>query len=380
MSFSAQRTTLRSPLDIEDFVVGTNLLSGSGGAPNEALEHLQESLADGYEIAWTDLKDLDDDDLIVVAWYSGSVDPEVWRDREGRERELGLHRRIRRPLVAAIERLEARLGQTAAAVMPIEIGASNTAAALDAGIRLGRTVPDADCAGRAIPAIDCTLAAIHGLVRAPLALVDYYGDVIDVAESANIGRMEAIAKMVAAATLGRVGSAGMAMSAADAKRCLPQGTLSSALAAGRALRAARTAGGDVISGLVDRIPGSTCLFRGRLSSTNWDNATGYMVGFHHIEGSGPWDGKTMRIFFKNENHLAWIDDRPVAMSPDLIELMDPETGEPLVNTFLQPGRDLAAVGIVRRPELDTQIAISALGPKRWGFDMPFQPLERMVRQ
>jgi DUF917 family protein len=100
-----------------------------------------------------------------------------------------------------------------------------------------------------------------------------------------------------------------------------------------------------------------------------------MVGFHHIAGSADWDGQTMRVFFQNENHLAWIDDRPVAMSPDLIEMVDVTSAEPLVNTFLEPGRDLAVIGIPRRPELDTPEAIAVLGPSKWGFQIPYAPLD-----
>ncbi|WP_040598123.1 DUF917 domain-containing protein [Patulibacter medicamentivorans] len=375
MSADIRPTLLATAVDVEDFVAGTNLLSGAGGAPNEALEHLGETLAEGYEIGWHDLDVLDDDDLVVAAWYSGSVDPDVWRERDRREAEFGLERRVRRPLVAAIEQLEDRLGRRAAAVMPIEIGASNTAAALDAGTRLGRIVPDVDCAGRAIPAFDCTLAAVAGLVRPPLALVDYYGDVVEVVEAANVGRLEAIAKMVAAATLGRVGSAGLAMSASEAKRHLPRGTLSASLAAGRALRAARAEGGDVVAGLVARLDGAMALFGGELVRTEWDNATGYMVGHHHIRGTGDWAGKAMRIFFQNENHLAWIDGRPVAMSPDLIEMVDARSAEPLVNTFLDVGQELAVLGIPRRPELASPGGIAAIGPARWGFDLPYAPFQ-----
>ena len=334
----ATTTNLSSREDIEDFIAGTNLLSGAGGAPNEALAHLEETLAEGYEIGWSGLDVLEDHELVVAAWYSGSVDPTVWAGREERERELGLERRVRRPLMTAIERLESRLQRQAAAVIPIEIGASNTAAALDAGIRLGKIVPDADCAGRAIPAIDCTLAAVAGLAGPPLVLADYYGDIVEVTDAANVGRIEAIAKMVASATLGRVGSAGLAMTAAQARAHLPQGTLSASLAAGRSLRQARAAGGDVSARLVDLLPGCICLFRGRLARTDWDNASGYMVGFHYIDGTDAWAGQVLKVFFQNENHVAWLDDRPIAMSPDLIEMVETPSGEPLVDTFCRPGR------------------------------------------
>lgn len=368
-------TTLRSERDIEDFIAGTNLLSGAGGTPREATAQLKQTLAAGYEIGWSDIDDLDDDDLVIATWFSGSVDPGVWNDRAGREKELDVTHRHTRPLLRAVECLERRMGRTAAAIVAIEIGGSNTAAAVDAASRLGRAAPDADYAGRAIPSIDCTLPAIAGLADAPLVLADYYGDVVEVSEAANVGRMEAIAKMVASATLGRVGSAGLALPARLARTVVARGTLTASLDAGRALRAVRGDRADIASALTTRIPGCTLLFRGTLASCEWDNAAGYMVGNHHLTGTGDFAGRTLRVFFQNENHLAWLDDQPIAMSPDLIEMIDPDTGEPLVNTFLAAGQRIAVLGIRRRPELDTPAVIAALGPRRWGFDLPFTGLE-----
>lgn len=369
------KTVLRTDRDIEDFIAGTNLLSGAGGTPREAITQLKQTLADGFEVGWTDFDELDDEDLVVAAWFSGSVDPGVWNDRPGREAHAGVAPIHERPLLRAVEALERQLGRPAAAIIAIEIGGSNTAAAVDAACRTGRAAPDADYAGRAIPSIDCTLPAIAGLATTPLALADYYGDVVDVSEAANVGRMEAIAKMVAAATLGRVGSAGLALPARVARQVIARGTLTASLDAGRALRAAREQGGDVADALCLAIPEATILFRGTLARSEWDNTSGYMIGHHHIDGSDAFAGQAMRVFFQNENHLAWIDDEPVAMTPDLIEMVDAADGEPLVNTFLEPGQALVVLGIRRRPELDTPSVIAALGPRRWGFDLPFTGLE-----
>lgn len=366
---------LVSERDVEDFIAGTNLLSGAGGTPREAIVQLKQTLAEGHAVGWTDFDELADDDLVVAAWFSGSVDPGVWSDRAGREAQAGVTPVHERPLLRAVEHLERQLGAPAAAIIAIEIGGSNTAAALDAAMRLGRVAPDADYAGRAIPSIDCTLPAIAGLADAPLALADYYGNVVEVPEAANVGRMEAIAKMVASATLGRVGSAGIALPASVARDAVAHGTLTASLSAGRALRAARAAGGDIAGTVAAEIPGCLILFRGTLQGSEWDNATGYMIGHHEVQGTDEFEGHRLRVFFQNENHVAWLDDEPVAMSPDLIEMLDEETGEPLVNTFLVPGQHVVVLGIRRRAELDTSAVIDGLGPGRWGFDFPFVGIE-----
>jgi DUF917 family protein len=365
--------------DVRDFILGTNLLSGAGGAPNEAVEHLLETLSEGYEIGWRSVDSLADDALVIAGYYVGSVDPDVWRDRAARAVGLGLEQQIRRPVVRAIERFEQRLGRPVDAIISIEIGASNTAAALDAGVRLGRPVLDADYAGRAIPAFDCTLPAIAGKLAGPVILADYYGDVVEVTDFANVGRLEAIGKMVAKATLGRIGSAGLPLSGREVKAVAARGTLSESLQAGRALRRAREAGGDVVADLVAGLPRSSYLFRGRLDATEWDNADGYMTGYHRISGLDCWRGHELKIYFQNENHLAWLDDSPLAMSPDIIELVDANTAEPLVNTFIEAGQQLAVLGLLRPDALSTPAAIAALGPARWGFEIPFSPLESSQR-
>ena len=368
-------TVLETPVDVEDFIAGTNLLSGAGGPPGEALEHLLETLAEGHPLGWQSVDMLDDDALVVAAYYTGSVGPKVWRERARREAELGLHRHHKRPLIRAIQHLEIRMGREADAIIPIEIGASNTAAALDAASRLSRIVVDGDYAGRAIPSFECITPTIHGDVRPPLVLADYYGDLIEITDAANLSRMEAIGKMVATATLGRIGSAGLAFSGAEVKRLVVRDTLTESLAAGRALRRAQAAGGDVVGQVIKALRGARYLFRGALLRTEHGPDSGYTVGYHFFEGSGDWSGRELKIFFQNENHVAWLDGEPLAMSPDVIEVVDAATAEPQVNTYLEPGQEVAVLGIPRRGGLGTPEGIAAMGPARWGFDIPFLSLE-----
>ena len=42
--------SLKTVEDVEDLVTGTNLLSGGGGSPKEALAHLRETLIDGANV------------------------------------------------------------------------------------------------------------------------------------------------------------------------------------------------------------------------------------------------------------------------------------------------------------------------------------------
>jgi len=65
-------------------------------------------------------------------------------------------------------------------------------------------------------------------------------------------------------------------------------------------------------------------------------------------------------------------------SPDLIEVCDAETAEPLSNTYLARGARVAVVGRRRRELYDGPRGLEVLGPRHFGFDLDFTPIETLV--
>jgi hypothetical protein len=86
----------------------------------------------------------------------------------------------------------------------------------------------------------------------------------------------------------------------------------------------------------------------------------------------------MKIWFKNENHVSWLDGQPYVTSPDLIELCDAATGEPLSNTSLREGTQVAVVGRRRRAPYDSPRGLDVLGPCHFGFDIEFTGIETLM--
>ena len=67
-------------------------------------------------------------------------------------------------------------------------------------------------------------------------------------------------------------------------------------------------------------------------------------------------------------------------SPDLVTLVSPHTGRGYTNTDIDVGDELVAVGmrgldVMREP----RTLASASGPAYFGFDIPYAPIERLVR-
>jgi DUF917 family protein len=369
---------LRSFQDIEDFTRGTDFLSANGGGvPEETRALLEDDLKRGLELSWFDLAELADDASVVSTFLSGSIAPGSF-DTSEMERQLGLERKVERPLVAAVRELEAFTGKKFDTMISVEIGGTNTGLAFDAAANLGLRMVDADYAGRAIPEADCITPNIFGKRIYPMACVDYYGDVTYLKDAQHNRMAERLGKYYASASFGTVGCAAIMLSGKEVKEIAVPATLSECLAIGRAIRRARENGLDPVQAIVDELDQAWVLFRGTIASRSWEDSEGYMWGEHEIEGEDDFSGQHLRLWFKNENHMSWLNGEPYVASPDILEVVDPQTGEPLSNTYLEKGQRIVVIGVRRRPQFDNQRGLEVLGPRHWGFDVEFRPIEKLV--
>ena len=56
------------------------------------------------------------------------------------------------------------------------------------------------------------------------------------------------------------------------------------------------------------------------------------------EGKGEFKGHSFKVWFKNENHVSWLDEEPFVTSPDLVVIVDRKSGEGITNTLLEAGQ------------------------------------------
>ncbi|MDR7536069.1 MAG: DUF917 family protein [Armatimonadota bacterium] len=168
--------------------------------------------------------------------------------------------------------------------------------------------------------------------------------------------------------------AGYLMRGADLRRVAVGGTLTRALAVGRAIREAREAGRDPLAAAAAALEGRV-LFTGVVTARPWESRDGYMIGETHLDGTGAHRGGRLRIWYKNENHIAWLDDRPCATSPDLIMVADAASGEPYTNTDLPIGAAVGVLVAAAAPAFRTPAGLAALGPTHFGFDIPYVPAD-----
>jgi uncharacterized protein len=368
---------ITTEVDVEDFLRGANFMSASGGGePAIEREHLLADVRAGRQIGWRSLDELPDDAVLACCCYSGSIAPESFDDPTERAVALGGGPRLERPFVEAARMLTAHLGVELGGLISVEIGGINAGAILGAAAASGVPLADADYAGRAIPELPSTGLAMHGVDVLPFAMVDHFGNEILISRSPSLGWIERIAKQAALSSLGLIACAFAALPVRRAREIAVPGTMSECLALGRSIRRAREAGEDPVAAAAAALDGWV-LFRGTVRDRDWVN-NGYMEGTHVLAGTGDFAGHALRVWFRNENHVTWLDDEPWAASPDLIEFCDPATAEPLVNTYLELGQEIAVVGRRRRDQFDSADGLEVMGPRHWGFDVEFRGLEALV--
>jgi DUF917 family protein len=369
---------LTTKQEIEDFVRGTTFYgTGGGGNPQRGLELLYKDLRDGKKIGWRDIKDIENEGWSACPFLMGTIAPETKEIRK-KKIDFGFIKKITdNPLIDAIKELESYSGKVADVIVPVELGGGNTPGPLDAAIHTKKILVDGDYSARAIPEIVQTSPHIHHKNVYPITAVDEYGDVGIIKKATNNRVAERIGKLFSEGAFGLAGEAGIMLKVSEMKKIVQPGTLTRSLEVGRAIRIAREEGKDAVQAALKASKGYL-LFEGIVSNKKWEDREGYMWGEHTFKGSGKFEKRKFKIWFKNENHISWLDDKVYVTSPDLIEVVRKKDAEPITNTNLAEGDEVAIVGMKANSIFRTAEGLKVLAPQYFGFNYKYVPIEKVV--
>lgn len=375
---------LTTDQQIEDFVHGLTFL-GTGGGGGTAQAGISTLLAErdaGRPVGWIDASQLPDDAWTVSVAGMGGRPPKEGPPA-GELSALGLVQErypLRTTLPAAVNELAAYRGVKVSAVIPIELGSGNTPGPMLVANQLGVPVLDGDYAGRAVPELTNLKPELFGVPITPIAFVDKWGDVALARETASTEMADRIGRMLCLAAYSGVGIACYLLKVKEARRLMVADTLSKALALGEARRRAVEARADPVQALAAAANGWV-LFKGEVSEAEWEARGGFMFGYgtHYLKGIEEYAGHTCKVWYKNESHIVWIDDQPFVTSPDLIALVDRQTGEARPNGAVAAGQQLAVLGTrASDPAYRSAKGIAVLEPRHFGFDIPYVPIEERL--
>lgn len=364
--------------DLHDILYGCVILGcGGGGSLERGLSQVDEALTAGKSFRLASLDEIPDDDFIATPYYCGAVSPET---EELRRKYTRLPLLAEEPALAAVRQLEAFCGTEVKGVISTELGGGNTAIALYVGAMLDKYIVDGDPAGRSVPELQHSTYYMNGVPITPISVVNLFGESALFTNVASDFRAESLVRALAVASKNRLAVVDHPAKAKVIKRSVIGGAVSNALAVGRAWRRACEEGGDVSDAVAAAGTGKV-FFRGRLESFTWDTVEGFTVGSLQMVDTA---GRNLKIWFKNEHIVSWLDGEPYITVPDLICLFESGTGRPLTNPNYEQGMGIDAVVLPSPAEWTTVKGLEIFGPESFGFDFQWRSfaglMERPLRE
>jgi DUF917 family protein len=375
---------LHTHQECEDLVRGLCFRgTGGGGSPARGLQLLDHQLELGRDIRWVDLESLPDTAwTVTVAGMGGRT------GHGGSEEELaalGCFKEKYDALglaVAAVRALEESEGVKVEAIVPGETGGSAVPSAIAAALEFGVPVVDGDYAGgRAIPEVPQALPELAGVPVYPMSFVTRWGDVVILKDTVSSAMADRIGRMITVASYGATGFSWYLMQAKQVRGVVAMDTLSKALQVGRTIREARERGSDPVIEAAKAV-GGWVLFEGQITDTEIadEESFAFGMGTHKMKGLRRQEGHTLSIWYKNEYHVSWLDDQPFVTSPDCLIIVSRDTGEPAISYDFHVGDEVALIGREAHEAHRTERGIRALGPRHFGFDIDYVPIEQRVKE
>lgn len=348
---------------VSDLALGASFLgTGGGGDPLIGELMARAAIAEHGPVQLVTPEHLSPDATVVPFAMIGA--PTVILERIPGGHELGL----------AMDEMTRLLGRPVDATMPIEAGGINSTIPLVLAARRGLPVVDADGMGRAFPEVQMVTLGAGGATAWPLTLVDETGTTVSVTRSIDNASAERAARAVVVSMGGSAIIGHYAVSGSHVRDWAVPNTVTLAVNIGRALRHVADHGGEAVDALA-HVCGAQRLFSGKIVDVDRRTTAGFARGTLTVEGLEGDAGSVATIDFQNENLLARREGEVLATVPELITLIDADTGRPLTTEGTRYGIRVHVVGtpasdIWWRPE-----ALRLVDPAAFGYDLPPQRME-----
>jgi uncharacterized protein len=349
-----------TPEHLDALEIGAGIL-GTGGGGNPYLGKLiaRKFVEEGARIAVVGPDEVPDDAMVASVGGMGSPTVSIERLRWADES------------VKALRALEGHVGKRVTHLVPSD----NSTTPMVVAAQVGLPVIDGDGMGRAFPELQMETFVMYGVVPTPTALYNHHGHI---AIFDHIGDATTLERYARAVTIQMGGSAGYAfpvMTGAQLRETVIPGTLSLAIRDGEAVKTARRDKTSPVAAVCE-VTGGLRLFAGKVIDVERRMSGGFARGVVVMQGFGDDTGRTLRIDSQNESLIARGGRGAVlAVVPDLICLIDSDTGAPLTTEVLRYGLRATVIGIPAPVELRTDVGLRFVGPAAFGYhDVVYTPL------
>jgi len=251
--------------------------------------------------------------------------------------------------------------------MPAEIGGSNALLPCAAASLLAMPIVDGDLMGRAFPELQMMSANLHGINPGPLFLIDCHGNV-KVEEVHGSGEAaEAIGRNLAVAMGSSALLAIYLMSVAQARTAIIRNSITQALRYGQVITQTNRAISP-IQQLIETT-GAHILFTGVISDVDRTIEDGFLRGKACLTNNN----NHAEILYQNEYLVATVNNSFAATTPDIITVVEQESGRPISTELLCYGQ-LVNILKIKAPSMWTSAqGLELVGPRHFGYDTDYLP-------
>lgn len=345
--------------ELDDLAVGCAILgSGGGGDPTYFFMMARHEIEKYGPVSLISISELKEDDLVMSIGFWGAPLIEMERIPSGREFLL----------VSSL--LEKKLEKNFQVVMPIEIGGGNAFAPLMLAAQLGLPVLDADMMGRAFPEVQMISLYLAEKTSASVSIADCLGNTA-ILQARNSHTLEKI---------GRHMTVAMGSSCVYGFYPIPSNqisistipkSISKAIAIGKAHRKAKSIGQDPLEAILKLCRGRH-LGSGKVSDIDRVISKGFVNGKVVIQNKY----EKFEVGFQNEYLIAKCNGEPIATTPDLLVILEQETGVPIACESLQYGLKVNLIALPAPDIWTTSKGLALVGPRYFGYDVDYQPSNR----
>lgn len=356
-----------SPQDVRDMALGAAILgAGGGGDPYIGMLMAIQAIEKGKKVELVDPDAVDDHDFIVPVAMMGTPTVLIEKIPGGDE------------VIWVLRSIEKYYGKEARYVTQIEAGGVNSMIPIVAAAYTGKPLLNGDGMGRAFPELQMVTFHLIGVKATPMVLSDERGNSV-VLDTIDNFWAEKIARAITIKFGGSAYIAIYAMNGKDYRRGAVKYTPSLALELGRTIREAKRRGVNVFDAILDVVKGFM-IFRGKIVDVARFNLGGFARGEMTIEGFDEYRNSKMVIRFQNENLVAIKDGEIIASTPDIVSVLDLESARPITTERLRYGLRVAVIGIPCDSKWRTEEGIKTVGPRYFGYDVDYVPIEVRVKK
>ncbi len=352
-----------SRVEVDEILLAATILGTGGGGPLDGgMEMMDDLFAKGKELVVADYDEVPEDALIGTPYMCGAISP-LTEEEEAKYKNLP--RIEENCCVVAARTMEKYSGKKFAGFNSAEFGGLNTAVALYVSARAGVPIMNCDAAGRAIPDLQISSYNVFGVSIAPIAVANKFGDEAIFTSLVNDYRAEDMIRALSVVSKNSIGVVDHINTAGVLKDAVVLGAIDFLQKVGHAWTTAHGNGEDPIKACVEA-GGGRIAYYGTVQSQPYKTVNGYTVGDTYITTN---EGDELRIWYRNENIILWKNGVPEYTAPDLICILDAETGRPVGNPMLRAGEKVAVLLFPCDPMWKTPRGLELLGPRAFGFDM-----------